>query len=150
MGKHKPIFDRGGTIFMLHSYPDLLSHPLVSLIFIADCGDYVTVTNARQILTSGDKANQKMYYSHSMYPGGLKEVPFKRLMERKPEEVRYISSSFHCTSAVEHYIKYLNRPSRRSFARQSLACFPKTNFENGDYSVCTSSKATRTLMNRMS
>jgi large subunit ribosomal protein L13 len=38
-----------------------------------DCGDYVVVINAAQLQVTGDKAAQKMYYSHSGYPGGLKE-----------------------------------------------------------------------------
>ena len=51
----------------------------------------MTVTNARQIVTTGNKAEQKVYYHHTMYPGGLKEVPFRRLMEKKPEEARTLS-----------------------------------------------------------
>ncbi|KAF9516829.1 hypothetical protein BS47DRAFT_606922 [Hydnum rufescens UP504] len=64
MGKHKPIYDPG-----------------------VDCGDYVTVTNSRAIVTTGQKQTQKVYRHHTMYPGGLKEIPFKRMMEKKPEEI---------------------------------------------------------------
>ena len=39
----------------------------------ADCGDYVVVTNAKNVQVSGNKAEQKVYYSHTMFPGGLKE-----------------------------------------------------------------------------
>ena len=53
----------------------------------ADCGDYIVVTNARQVKVTGKKAEQKIYYSHSQFPGGLKKVPYARMMERKPEEV---------------------------------------------------------------
>lgn len=52
-----------------------------------DCGDYVVVTNARKIVVTGRKADQILYRSHSMYPGGLKEVPYKTMMEKKPDEV---------------------------------------------------------------
>lgn len=43
------------------------------------------------MVTTGNKAEQKVYYHHTMYPGGLKEVPFRRLMEKKPEEARTLS-----------------------------------------------------------
>lgn len=54
---------------------------------VADCGDYVVVTNARQVVVTGKKAEQKVYRGHSQFPGGLKEVPYARMMERKPDEV---------------------------------------------------------------
>jgi large subunit ribosomal protein L13 len=50
-----------------------------------DSGDHVVVINANQIKMTGNKIEQKMYYSHSGYPGGLKEVPAKRVRETKPE-----------------------------------------------------------------
>jgi large subunit ribosomal protein L13 len=50
-----------------------------------DSGDHVVVINANQIKMTGNKVDQKMYYSHSGYPGGLKEVPAKRVRETKPE-----------------------------------------------------------------
>lgn len=50
-----------------------------------DSGDHVVVINANQIKMTGNKVEQKMYYSHSGYPGGLKEVPAKRVRETKPE-----------------------------------------------------------------
>lgn len=57
------------------------------LISTADCGDYVVVTNARQVAVTGKKAEQKVYRSHSQFPGGQKVVPYARMMERKPEMV---------------------------------------------------------------
>ena len=51
-----------------------------------DCGDFVIVINADKFAVTGDKMNQKMYYSHSGYPGALKEKPLKKLMEEKPTE----------------------------------------------------------------
>lgn len=64
MGKHKP-----------------------SYVGHADHGDYVVVTNARQLHFTGDKLAQKGYYRHSGYPGGLVRVPAQTMMERAPEEV---------------------------------------------------------------
>lgn len=52
-----------------------------------DSGDHVVVINANQIKMTGNKVEQKMYYSHSGYPGGLKEVPAKRVRQTKPEWV---------------------------------------------------------------
>jgi large subunit ribosomal protein L13 len=50
-----------------------------------DSGDHVVVINADKIRMTGNKVEQKMYYSHSGYPGGLKEVPAKRVRQVKPE-----------------------------------------------------------------
>jgi len=50
-----------------------------------DSGDHVVVINANKIKMTGNKLEQKVYYSHSGYPGGLKEVPAKRVREAKPE-----------------------------------------------------------------
>ena len=63
-GKHKPIFT---------------PH--------ADTGDFVVVINADKVSLTGSKLDQKIYYRHSGYMGGLKEIPAKRLLEKKPEEV---------------------------------------------------------------
>ncbi len=52
-----------------------------------DCGDYVIVINAEKINVTGRKLEQKKYYSHSLYPGGLKVKSLKELMEKKPEDV---------------------------------------------------------------
>ena len=52
-----------------------------------DCGDYVVVTNAKRIKVTGKKAEQKVYRHHTMYPGGLKEIQYKDMMRRKPDEV---------------------------------------------------------------
>lgn len=52
-----------------------------------DCGDYVTVINAQSVAVTGNKLEDKMYYSHSGHPGGLKETQLKTLMERSPEKV---------------------------------------------------------------
>ncbi|KAH9996018.1 ribosomal protein L13 [Russula vinacea] len=64
MGKHKPIYD-----------------PSV------DCGDYVVVTNANQVKVTGRKADQIVYRKHTLYPGGLKEVKYRDMMSKKPDEI---------------------------------------------------------------
>ncbi|KAF9266088.1 ribosomal protein L13 [Marasmius fiardii PR-910] len=64
MGKHKPIYD-----------------PSV------DCGDYVIVTNCTKIRVSGRKEQSLLYRRHTMFPGGLKETPYKDMMDKKPEEI---------------------------------------------------------------
>jgi large subunit ribosomal protein L13 len=52
-----------------------------------DSGDYVVVTNAKEVVLTGRKTDQKIYYRHSGFPGGLKEVKFKQMQERFPERV---------------------------------------------------------------
>ncbi|MGD9031961.1 MAG: 50S ribosomal protein L13 [Desulfobacteraceae bacterium] len=63
-GKHKPIFT---------------PH--------ADTGDFIVVINADKIALKGSKLDKKIYYRHSGYMGGLKEISARRLLEKKPEEV---------------------------------------------------------------
>ncbi len=63
-GKHKPIFS-----------------PSV------DCGDYVIVINAEKIAVTGNRLDNKMYYRHSGYPGGLREIPIRRQLEEHPTRV---------------------------------------------------------------
>jgi len=63
-GKHKPTFS-----------------PAV------DVGDYVVVVNAEKIHVTGRKLDQKMYYRHSGYPGGLKELTLGRMLEEHPTRV---------------------------------------------------------------
>ncbi len=64
MGKHKPYYQ-----------PDV------------DCGDFVIVLNADKVVVTGKKLEQKKYYFHSNYPGGLKERSLAWMLEHKPEEV---------------------------------------------------------------
>ncbi|MBO4583517.1 MAG: 50S ribosomal protein L13 [Clostridia bacterium] len=52
-----------------------------------DCGDHVIIINAAQVVLTGNKLDEKMYRRHSGYIGGLKEVPYRRLMETDPEFV---------------------------------------------------------------
>ena len=52
-----------------------------------DTGDYVIVVNASKVKVTGKKLNQKIYYHHSDYIGGMKEATLKEMMEKKPEKV---------------------------------------------------------------
>ena len=63
-GKHKPSFT---------------PHP--------DVGDHIVVINAKKIVLSGKKADQKTYFRHSGYMGGERHIPFKRMLARHPERV---------------------------------------------------------------
>lgn len=67
-GKHKPIFT-----------------PHV------DCGDFVIVINAGKIRVTGDRLDQKMYYRHSGYMGGLKQVSLRQMLQTHPERVLQFS-----------------------------------------------------------
>ena len=52
-----------------------------------DCGDYVIVINAEKVDVTGKKRKEKIYKRHTGYPGGLREVTFEKLQEKKPEEI---------------------------------------------------------------
>ena len=52
-----------------------------------DTGDYVIVVNADKIKVTGKKMDQKIYYNHSDYVGGMKETTLKEMMAKKPEKV---------------------------------------------------------------
>ncbi len=64
MGKHKP----GYTPFL-------------------DCGDHVVVVNAEKIVLTGNKMNDKIYYRHTGYPGGIKEARARRVMREHPTRI---------------------------------------------------------------
>ncbi|MEN6349143.1 MAG: 50S ribosomal protein L13 [Syntrophomonas sp.] len=51
-----------------------------------DTGDFVIIINAAKIKLTGDKLNKKMYRYHTGYPGGLKEMDYRTLMQKKPEK----------------------------------------------------------------
>jgi large subunit ribosomal protein L13 len=52
-----------------------------------DTGDFVVVVNAEKIVVTGRKAEQKVYYRHTGYPGGLRETSYETMLERKPTEI---------------------------------------------------------------
>ncbi|MCP4270543.1 MAG: 50S ribosomal protein L13 [Gammaproteobacteria bacterium] len=52
-----------------------------------DTGDYIVVVNAEKVKVTGKKATDKIYYSHTGYPGGIKEINFEKLIALKPEMI---------------------------------------------------------------
>lgn len=52
-----------------------------------DMGDFVIVKNVDKLKFTGKKLEQKKYYRHSGYPGGLKEIPLKKLFQQRPQQV---------------------------------------------------------------
>jgi large subunit ribosomal protein L13 len=52
-----------------------------------DTGDYIIVVNAAKVRVTGNKVQDKVYYNHTEYPGGLREETFGKLIARKPERV---------------------------------------------------------------
>lgn len=84
-GKHKPIFT-----------------PAV------DCGDFVVVTNAKKVKLTGNKIEQKVYFSHSGWPKGAKLTPVKRQMERDPRKVIHLA-----VKRMLHSNRFRSRQLRR-------------------------------------
>lgn len=52
-----------------------------------DMSDFIIVINAEKIILTGNKENTKEYWRHTGYPGGQKTVPFKKMLEEKPDQV---------------------------------------------------------------
>ena len=52
-----------------------------------DCGDYVIIVNADKVKVTGKKFDQKIYYNHSEYVGGMRETTLREMMAKKPEKV---------------------------------------------------------------
>jgi large subunit ribosomal protein L13 len=91
-GKHKPIYS-----------------PSV------DTGDYVIVVNAERIHVTGRKLDQKMYYRYSGYPGGLKEITLRNLLQKHP------------TRVIKHAVRGMlpkNRLGRRMFKKLKVYAGP--------------------------
>ena len=56
-----------------------------------DTGDYVIVVNADKVVLTGKKLDQKLYYRHSGYPGGLKIISARQMFQKHPERVIYLA-----------------------------------------------------------
>ncbi len=54
-----------------------------------DCGDFVVVVNADKFRVTGKKMQDKIYYSHSFYPGGLKQINLSQMLKKNPEKAIY-------------------------------------------------------------
>jgi large subunit ribosomal protein L13 len=52
-----------------------------------DTGDYIVVVNADKVAVTGNKAEKKIYYSHTEYPGGIKDISFQDLIKKAPQRV---------------------------------------------------------------
>ena len=70
---------RVATILMGKHRPEYTPH--------VDCGDYIIITNAKDIVLTGNKARQKMKMNYSGYPGGLKIKSYERVMEKHPDRI---------------------------------------------------------------
>ena len=51
----------------------------------SDCGDYVIIINASKVRVTGNKTTDKKYFSHTGFPGGIKEINFSQMMEKFPQ-----------------------------------------------------------------
>jgi large subunit ribosomal protein L13 len=73
-----------------------------------DIGDFVVVINAAKVRVTGKKAEEKVYYRHSQYPGGLKSITFAKMLETHP------------TRLIEHAVKGMLPHNRqgRAMARR--------------------------------
>jgi large subunit ribosomal protein L13 len=65
----------------------LMGKEKVYLVNYLDCGDYVVVINAEKVQLTGRKKEQNIFYRHSGYPGGFKEVPFQTQMAKDPTQI---------------------------------------------------------------
>lgn len=52
-----------------------------------DTGDYIVVINCEKVRVTGNKTTDKIYYHHTGYPGGIKDISFEKLIEKAPERV---------------------------------------------------------------
>ena len=52
-----------------------------------DTGDYIVVVNCEKVRVTGNKASGKIYYHHTGYPGGIKDISFEKLIDKAPERV---------------------------------------------------------------
>ena len=80
-----------------------------------DCGDYVIVVNADKIQVTGHKLEQKTYYRHSGYPGGLREVSLRRQLQIHPDRV--------IEAAVRGMLPH-NRLGRKMFKKLKIYAGP--------------------------
>jgi large subunit ribosomal protein L13 len=82
----------------------------VSFVPNLDCGDHVVIINASKVILTGNKMNQKVYYRHSWYPGGLKMETAKDIFESKPEEIilRAVKGMLPKTKIQREWMKRLH------------------------------------------
>ena len=90
----------------------------VGFVLNQDLGDFVTVNNVDKVVLTGKKEQQKMYYHHSGFPGGLRETTYKVMHETHPERI--------ITLAVERMLPD-NRLRRGWMSRLDLHTSKETN-----------------------
>ena len=82
-----------------------------------DCGDHVIIINAAKVVLTGKKLDQKIYYHHSGFVGGMKETTLREMLQKKPEQVvelavkgmlpkgplgRQMNTKLHVYAGAEH------------------------------------------------
>lgn len=98
----------------------LMGKNKVNYVPYLDMGDFVVITNAGSIKVTGKKAQDKKYYSHSGYPGGLRTQTFSGLLQSKPEEI------------IKHAVKgMLPNNKLRNKMLKKLFVFPASNHPYG-------------------
>ena len=86
------------------------------------------MTNASQVKVTGRKADQIVYRKHTLYPGGLKEIKYRDMMSKKPDEVRL--------SLVLPKYCLLTGKTLRLFAKRCRACYQRTSSVTDDWRGC--------------
>jgi large subunit ribosomal protein L13 len=91
-----------------------------------DCGDGVIVINASKVRLTGRKAEQKTYFRHSGHMGGEKHIPFKRMLERRPEWVirRAVQGMLPKTTLGRQMLKKLRVYAGPDHPHEGLALEP--------------------------
>lgn len=86
-----------------------------------DMGDYVVVINAKQVVLTGNKGEEKVYFRHSGYPGGLRQIKFSKLIQEAPEKV------------IQHAVSGMLPDNRLKAKRlKRLKIFPNERHSFGD------------------
>ena len=84
-----------------------------------DTGDYIVVINAGQVRVTGKKASDKMYYSHTGFPGGIKSISFEKLVDKAPEQVilKSVTGVQTCALPISSYPEVCQRHASERPAR---------------------------------
>ncbi len=67
----------------------LMGKEKTNFVYNLDCGDWVVVTNCERVEVTGKKESDKLYQHHTGWPGGLKEITYKKMMEKDPTRAIY-------------------------------------------------------------
>ena len=85
----------------------------------------MVVSNARNVKVTGRKDEQKVYRHHTMYPGGLKEITYKTMMHRKPDEVSVVLcySSYMLSARADHPSGSFRHVTQEQATREKTGTF---------------------------